>query len=49
MGRTEDEAHRAVRLSLSRETTETDVRETLDALDRVLREMETTVRFLPCK
>jgi len=49
MGRTEDEAHRAVRLSLSRETTADDVRDTLAALDRVLREMETTVRFLPCK
>jgi cysteine desulfurase NifS len=49
MGRSEDEAHRAVRLSLSRETTGADVRETLAALDQVLREMETTVRFLPCK
>ena len=49
MGRSEDEAHRAVRLSLSRETTETDVRETLAALEQVLDEMESTVRFLPCK
>jgi cysteine sulfinate desulfinase/cysteine desulfurase-like protein len=49
MGRTEEEAHCAVRFSLSRYTTIADIDRTADALGRVLEEMETTVRFLPCK
>ena len=49
MGRTEQDAHCAVRFSLSRYTTEADIDRTADALGRVLEEMETTVRFLPCK
>ena len=49
MGRSEEEAHCAVRLSLSHDTTEKDVERTLTALRQVLEEMETTVRFLPCK
>jgi cysteine desulfurase NifS len=49
MGRTEEDAHCSVRFSLTRETTAEDVEATLDALRRVLVEMETTVRFLPCK
>jgi cysteine desulfurase NifS len=49
MGKTDEEAHCAVRLSLSHATTERDVDETLAAIERVLEEMETTVRFLPCK
>jgi cysteine desulfurase NifS len=49
MGRTAEEAHCSVRFSLSRETTEEDIDETLMALESVLEEMETTVRFLPCK
>jgi cysteine sulfinate desulfinase/cysteine desulfurase-like protein len=49
MGRTAEEAHCSVRFSLSRETTEEDIEETLTALESVLEEMETTVRFLPCK
>jgi cysteine desulfurase NifS len=49
MGKTADEAHCAVRFSLSRETTETDIDEACEALAHVLREMETTIRFLPCK
>ncbi|MEK6710902.1 MAG: aminotransferase class V-fold PLP-dependent enzyme [Nitrospinota bacterium] len=49
MGRSEEEAHCAVRLSLSRATSEADVDEALAALARVLEEMETAVRFLPCK
>jgi cysteine desulfurase NifS len=49
MGRTTDEAHCSVRFSLSHETTEEDVDETINALAHVLEEMETTVRFLPCK
>jgi cysteine desulfurase NifS len=49
MGRSEREAHCTVRLSLSRETTEEDIDRTLAALAQVLEEIETTVRFLPCK
>ncbi len=49
MGRTTDEAHCAVRFSLSHATTEPDIDETVSLLARVLEEMETTVRFLPCK
>ena len=49
MGRTGEEAHCSVRFSLTRETREEDVDAALGALGRVLREMETTVRFLPCK
>ena len=49
MGRTEREAHCTIRLSLSHETTAQDIEETLGALALVLEEMETTVRFLPCK
>jgi cysteine desulfurase NifS len=49
MGRTDEEAHCAVRLSLSHQSTREDVDETISALARVLEEMRTTVRFLPCK
>jgi cysteine desulfurase NifS len=49
MGRSEEEAHCAVRLSLSRDTSTEDIDQVLDALGQVLEEMETTVRFLPCK
>lgn len=49
MGKSDDEAHCAVRLSLSHATTEADIDQTLSALKQVLEEMETTVRFLPCK
>lgn len=49
MGRTPEEAHCSVRFSLTRETTEEDVDAALGALTAVLEEMETTVRFLPCK
>ena len=49
MGKTEEEAHCAVRLSLSHQTTEKDIDATVSALEQVLEEMETTVRFLPCK
>ncbi|MBD3236753.1 MAG: aminotransferase class V-fold PLP-dependent enzyme [Candidatus Eisenbacteria bacterium] len=49
IGRTEAEAHCAVRFSLSRETSEKEIRETLEALRYVLEEMDSTVRFLPCK
>jgi cysteine sulfinate desulfinase/cysteine desulfurase-like protein len=49
MGRTTEEAHCAVRFSLSRQTTEADIDDTVAALGEVLEEMESTVRFLPCK
>ncbi|MFC1481776.1 IscS subfamily cysteine desulfurase [Candidatus Neomarinimicrobiota bacterium] len=49
MSRTEEEAHCAVRFSLSAETTKADIEDTLKVLDRVLEEIATTVRFLPCK
>ena len=49
MGRSEEEAHCSVRFSLSRETTRSDVDTTVEAFGRVLEEMETTVRFIPCK
>jgi cysteine desulfurase NifS len=49
MGKSVEAVHCAVRLSLSHRTTEQDIDETLSALGRVLEEMETTVRFLPCK
>ncbi len=49
MGRTAEEAHCAVRFSLSHDTTAEEIDVTLAALGGVLTEMETTVRFLPCK
>jgi cysteine desulfurase NifS len=49
MGKTDEEAHCAVRFSLSGGTTEADVDDTLVALAYVLDEMESSVRFLPCK
>ncbi len=49
MGKSEEDAHCAIRASLSHQTTKEEVKQTLSALDQVLEEMETTVRFLPCK
>jgi cysteine desulfurase NifS len=49
MGRTAEDAHCSVRISLSTHTSEKDIEATVSALQRVLKEMETTVRFLPCK
>lgn len=49
MGRSAEEAHCSVRFSLSRETTEEEIDETVTAFESVLEEMKTTVRFLPCK
>jgi cysteine desulfurase NifS len=49
MGRSAADAHCAVRLSLSRDTSEEDVAATIIALEEVLEELATTVRFLPCK
>lgn len=48
MGRSEEEAHCAVRLSLSRHTTEEDIDETVAALGKVLEE-KNMVRLLPCR
>ncbi|MCU7923077.1 MAG: aminotransferase class V-fold PLP-dependent enzyme [Candidatus Thiodiazotropha sp. (ex Dulcina madagascariensis)] len=49
MGREAAEAHSAVRFSLCRDTTSEEIEETIAILARVLDEMATTVRFLPCK
>jgi cysteine desulfurase NifS len=49
MGLSEEDVHCSVRFSLSRETSSQDIVETASALEQVLEEMETTVRFLPCK
>jgi cysteine desulfurase NifS len=49
MGLSEEDVHCSVRFSLSRETSGQDIAETVSALEQVLEEMETTVRFLPCK
>lgn len=49
MGCSEDDAHCAVRFSLDAGTTEKDIDVTLAELKNVLLEIETTVRFLPCK
>ena len=49
MGRSDADAHCSVRFSLSRYTTTEDIERTGTALAQVLEEMETTVRFLPCK
>ena len=48
MGRTGEEAHCAVRFSLSHSTTEEDINETVSALAQVLEE-KNTVRLIPCK
>jgi len=48
MGRTEEEAHCAVRFSLSDDTTEEDIEETVSALAQVLEE-KSMVRLIPCK
>jgi cysteine desulfurase NifS len=49
MGKSTEEAHCSIRLSLSNSTTDEDIKRTLKSLENVLEEMKTTVRFLPCK
>ncbi len=49
MGKSEEDAHCSVRFSLSHDITEADIGEAGTALEHVLTEMETTIRFLPCK
>lgn len=49
MGRTEEEAHSALRFSLSRYTAENEISTTVKTLSKILREMKTFVRLLPCK
>ncbi len=49
MGRTAEEAHCSVRFSLSPANTAEDADRTIAALREVLEEIESTVRFLPCK
>ena len=49
MGRSDAEAHCSVRFSLSHYTSGEDIDAALAALATVLEELETTVRFMPCK
>ncbi|MFC1639393.1 aminotransferase class V-fold PLP-dependent enzyme [Gemmatimonadota bacterium] len=49
LGLTEADAHCAVRLSLAESTTEEDIEFVGEVLAQVIEEMESTVRFLPCK
>ncbi|UCF67202.1 MAG: IscS subfamily cysteine desulfurase, partial [Acidobacteriota bacterium] len=49
MGRSPEQAHCAVRFSLERDTSAEDIADTVRVLRDVLEEMDTTVRFLPCK
>jgi len=49
VGKTEEEAPCPVRFSLAHGITEAEIGDTVAALKHVLRKMETTVRFLPCK
>jgi len=49
MGRSDAEAHCSVRFSLSHYTSGEDIEAALAALETVLEELETTVRFIPCK
>jgi cysteine desulfurase NifS len=49
MGRSEEDAHCSIRFSLSSLTTRKNIKDTLAAIEVVLKEMENTIRFLPCK
>jgi cysteine desulfurase NifS len=49
MGRSAEDAHCAVRFSLTASTMESEIEETVAALRQVLHEIENTIRFLPCK
>jgi cysteine sulfinate desulfinase/cysteine desulfurase-like protein len=49
MGLTDEQAHCAVRFSLSEATTRIQIERTAELLEQVLEEMESTVRFLACK
>jgi len=49
MGRSKEEAHCALRFSLSDYTTNKEIDITLKTLKKVIKEMENTVRFLACK
>ncbi|MBN2364849.1 MAG: cysteine desulfurase [Calditrichaeota bacterium] len=49
MGRSDEEAHCSVRFSLSDKISSRDISETLKAIEQVLKEMKSTIRFLPCK
>jgi cysteine desulfurase NifS len=49
MGRSDDDAHCSVRFSLSHDVDDEDIAATLKALATVLNELDTTIRFIPCK
>jgi len=49
IGLTEDEAHCAVRLSLGVDNDEADIDYVLEALGEVIRESQSSVRFVSCR
>jgi cysteine desulfurase NifS len=49
MGSSDADAHCSLRFSLSHSTSQEDIAATLDAFATVLEELETTIRFIPCK
>ena len=49
MGLSEEEAHCAPRISLGVDNTETQIDQTLERMEEVIRESMTTVRFVPCR
>jgi len=49
MGLSEEEAHCALRISLGVGNTETQIDQTLERMEEVIRESMTSVRFVPCR
>ncbi|MDR3567119.1 MAG: IscS subfamily cysteine desulfurase [Syntrophobacteraceae bacterium] len=49
MGLSEEEAHCALRISLGAGNTQTQIDQTLDRIEEVIRESMTTVGFVPCR
>jgi len=49
MGLSEEEAHCALRISLGVGNTETQINQTLERMEEVIRQSMTTVRFVPCR
>ncbi len=49
MGLSEEEAHCALRISLGAGNTETQIDQTIERMEEVIRESMTTVRFVPCR
>jgi cysteine desulfurase NifS len=49
MGLTEEAAHCAIRLSLGHNNTEDQITQTLNALEEIIRDDKSVVRFVPCR